>query len=224
MPSLLNLLTQLNSAPVVILGITLIVTIVFVSKISNFLGQWKTNQKFVDKIPTIEAKLTSIDNTIVQIYQKTVSTAVVTTSSPAHLSEVGKNIVKSLEADKILLRNEERLINLVDEENPQNAYDVQQTCFSIVGEHIEKMLTANELEIAKEKSLESGILLSNTLSIFAVLLRDKILEKKGISLKEVDNKKTKYKEKIYYSFCNKISIKLKLLQKRCGDSKGKFRG
>ena len=188
MPSLLNLLTQLNSAPVVILGITLIVTIVFVSKISNFLGQWKTNQKFVDKIPTIEAKLTSIDNTIVQIYQKTVSTAVVTTSSPAHLSEVGKNIVKSLEADKILLRNEERLINLVDEENPQNAYDVQQTCFSIVGEHIEKMLTANELEIAKEKSLESGILLSNTLSIFAVLLRDKILEKKGISLKEVDNK------------------------------------
>ena len=61
--------------------------------------------------------------------------------------------------------------------NPQNAYDVQQTCFSIVGEHIEKMLTANELEIAKEKSLESGILLSNTLSIFAVLLRDKILEK-----------------------------------------------
>ena len=181
MPSLLNLLTQLNSAPVVILGITLIVTIVFVSKISNFLGQWKTNQKFVDKIPTIEAKLTSIDNTIVQIYQKTVSTAVVTTSSPAHLSEVGKNIVKSLEADKILLRNEERLINLVDEENPQNAYDVQQTCFSIVGEHIEKMLTANELEIAKEKSLESGILLSNTLSIFAVLLRDKILEKKGIS-------------------------------------------
>ena len=110
MPSLLNLLTQLNSAPVVILGITLIVTIVFVSKISNFLGQWKTNQKFVDKIPTIEAKLTSIDNTIVQIYQKTVSTAVVTTSSPAHLSEVGKNIVKyrvSLEADKILLRNEE---------------------------------------------------------------------------------------------------------------------
>lgn len=188
MPSLLNLLTQLDSAPVVILGITLIVTIVFVSKISNFLGQWKTNQKFVDKIPTIEAKLTSIDNTIVQIYQKTVSTAVVTTSSPAHLSEVGKNIVKSLEADKILLRNEERLINLVDEENPQNAYDVQQTCFSIVGEHIEKMLTANELEIAKEKSLESGILLSNTLSIFAVLLRDKILEKKGIPLKEVDNK------------------------------------
>ena len=87
MPSLLNLLTQLNSAPVVILGITLIVTIVFVSKISNFLGQWKTNQKFLDKIPTIEAKLTSIDNTIVQIYQKTVSTAVVTTSSPAHLSE-----------------------------------------------------------------------------------------------------------------------------------------
>ena len=192
MPSLLNLLTQLNSAPVVILGITLIVTIVFVSKISNFLGQWKTNQKFVDKIPTIEAKLTSIDNTIVQIYQKTVSTAVVTTSSPAHLSEVGKNIVKSLEADKILLRNEERLINLVDEENPQNAYDVQQTCFSIVGEHIEKMLTANELEIAKEKSLESGILLSNTLSIFAVLLRDKILEKKGISLKEVDNKTLKF--------------------------------
>ena len=188
MPSLLNLITQLDSAPVVILGITLIVTIVFVSKISNFLGQWKTNQKFVDKIPTIEAKLTSIDNTIVQIYQKTVSTAVVTTSSPAHLSEVGKNIVKSLEADKILLRNEERLINLVDEENPQNAYDVQQTCFSIVGEHIEKMLTANELEIAKEKSLESGILLSNTLSIFAVLLRDKILEKKGIPLKEVDNK------------------------------------
>ncbi len=188
MPSLLNLISQLDSAPVVILGITLIVTIVFVSKISNFLGQWKTNQKFVDKIPTIEAKLTSIDNTIVQIYQKTVSTAAVTTSSPAHLSEVGKNIVKSLEADKILLRNEERLINLVDEENPQNAYDVQQTCFSIVGEHIEKMLTANELEIAKEKSLESGILLSNTLSIFAVLLRDKILEKKGISLKEVDNK------------------------------------
>ena len=87
MPSLLNLLTQLNSAPVVILGITLIVTIVFVSKISNFLGQWKTNQKFVDKIPTIEAKLTSIDNTIVQIYQKTVSTAVVTTSSPAHLKK-----------------------------------------------------------------------------------------------------------------------------------------
>ena len=188
MPSLLNLITQLDSAPVVILGITLIVTIVFVSKISNFLGQWKTNQKFVDKIPTIEAKLTSIDNTIVQIYQKTVSTAVVTTSSPAHLSEVGKNIVKSLEADKILLRNEERLINLVEEENPQNAYDIQQTCFSIVGEHIEKMLTANELEIAKEKSLESGILLSNTLSIFAVLLRDKILEKKGIPLKDVDNK------------------------------------
>ena len=188
MPVLLNLISQLDSAPVVILGITLIVTIVFVSKISNFLGQWKTNQKFVDKIPTIEAKLTSIENIIVQIYQKTVSTAAVTTSSPAHLSEVGKNIVKSLEADKILLRNEERLINLVEEENPQNAYDVQQTCFSIVGEHIEKMLTANELEIAKEKSLESGILLSNTLSIFAVLLRDKILEKKGISLKEVDNK------------------------------------
>ena len=60
---------------------------------------------------------------------------------------------------------------------------------------MEGLLSSAELEIAKKKSVENGMLLRHTLSIFAILLRDKVLENKGWSIGDVDKYNPENKEK-----------------------------
>ncbi len=170
--------------------IFLITIIIFAFKIGHFLGGWKDKEEKLNylykEFPSLIATVKVIQKTVDSIYGKIFPNAPIAASSPIKLTETGIGIAQSLKAHDFIIKNETKLKRLVEKENPKNAYDVQQACFSIISRDIEDLLSDEELSIAKKTSVDKGILLHHTLSIFAVILRDKILDDKGWMIGDVD--------------------------------------
>ena len=99
--------------------------------------------------------------------------------SPERLTKVGEEIADAIDANAILDKHHVALSALVNRDNPQTLYDLQQACFSVVDEHLPGMLTPKQLTIAKNKSYQHGIPLENALTVIAVLLRDFLIAEKG---------------------------------------------
>ena len=176
-----------------VLLILLVVCFFVVWKVAKFLGRWESKgedlallkSKWETDIPAIRGSIQLLKITMDDIAQKVNPNAVVSSSSPVNLTDIGKEIASDIKADNFIERNAQKLVALIEKQNPKNAYDVQQACFLIIDE-LEGLLSSAELEIAKKKSVENGMLLRHTLSIFAILLRDKVLENKGWSIGDVD--------------------------------------
>lgn len=97
----------------------------------------------------------------------------------ARITKTGEDIANAIQAQTFLAREEKALEALVEAHNPQNPYDLQQACFAVVEQNAVDLLPDESLSIAKEKALDYGIPLDNALAVIAVLLRDRILAKKG---------------------------------------------
>lgn len=159
---------------------------------------WKSSKANIDSLQSdmqsVKADVGSIsrDMAVLKERVKWIFTIVspdsaVKSSSPAHLTKSGNDIVAALGAESVVRQNLDKLRQLVDEKNPQNAYDLQQACLVITENLVDlNILSAEQLEIAKEKSFAYGIPLDNALLVVAVLLRDILIAEKGWTLDDVD--------------------------------------
>ncbi len=117
------------------------------------------------------------------ILSKLISHSILKSTSPINLTDSGKRIAKMMKADDIINKNLKQFKKFIDKDDPKTPYDLQQTCFFVVDKNIKDILTTPEINIAKQESVKNGIPLDHTLSLFAILLRDKLLAEKGWKIK-----------------------------------------
>ena len=181
-----HLAEQLNSAVFVLL---LILGAAFwvVYKIARLIAVWEDRDNELTKlradwnrdIPPLQAKMNLV-------FQKLYADTSVKAESPTRLTEVGREIVRVLDAESVTETHLGKLRELVDQNAPETAYDLQQECFAVVDRHMPDLLDDAQLRIAKDQALKHGIPLDNALAVFGVLLRDRLAAEKGISLGDPD--------------------------------------
>jgi 16S rRNA C967 or C1407 C5-methylase (RsmB/RsmF family) len=89
-------------------------------------------------------------------------------------------------SDAIFAKYESQLCKLIEKTNTKNAYDIQVESFKIIKENLLNMLDEKELIAIKDEAYDRGIIIDDVIAIFGVLLRNCILQKKGIPIADVD--------------------------------------
>lgn len=181
-----KLIEQLNSSVFVLL-----LVLVAVGYVLHKAGEWK--QTFVqhkDRISDLEKlsnEVIKISTKVDLIYSHVTPNAMTRSHSPISLTDVGIETAKRLHADTMLDKYYPKLKKQLDLNNPQNAYDIQKYAMQIAKVDMMNFIDAYELVSIKDEAFAKGVLLEDIFSIFGVLLRDKVLKEKGISVAEVDH-------------------------------------
>lgn len=180
-----KLIEQLNSSVfilLVILGIAFYFIFLF--------GKW--SQKFLhheDKINNFQGlsdKIIELKTKVDLIYQNTNPNKLVASHSPISLTEMGKAMADTINADKILSEHIDSLVKEVELDAPKNAYDIQVVSMKVAKEKLLSYLNENNLNAIKDEAYAKGILVEDIMTIFGVLLRNQILKNKGIPISDVD--------------------------------------
>lgn len=182
---LMKLLDQLNSSVFVLLGI-LVVTAWGLFKMGAWREIFRQHDDKICKIEGLAEKVVVMGTKVDLIYQLVNPNRPVAAMSPISLTDVGKQIAANINAESLVGRNRERLIAAVETENPKNAYDIQMAAMKVSREKMLSMLNESELLAVKQEAYNRGLLVEDVLSVFGVLLRNMVLEKKGIPIADVD--------------------------------------
>jgi len=181
----IKLIEQLNSCVFVLLAI-LILAFYIIYKIGSWKQTFSFHGKRIDKMENAFDKIISLETKVDLIYQYSNPNATVRASSPANLTKVGLEIAEKIKADDIFKKYATKLVNLVENKKPKNAYDIQQVAFDVCKKEFLNFLNENELKIIKDEAFSKGLLMEDITLVFGILLRNKILEDKNIPIAEVD--------------------------------------
>jgi len=183
------LIQQLNSSVFILLGI-LVFTFIAIAKVSNAIGKWTEKfshqDKKIDKLENLSDKVVELSTKINLIYQNTNPNNPVRSFSPISLTKVGEEIVENIKAEEIFKKYSEKLIKDVELTNPKSAYDIQQLSMMIAREKMVSLLSEEELIIIKKEAFNKGLLIEDIMSVFGILLRNKVLADNNISIADVD--------------------------------------
>lgn len=182
----LKIIDQLNSAVIVLLMILAAVAIGIYKA-----GQWSKVFKFheekITKIEGLADKVLLMGQKVDLIYDNTLGAKrPLAAMSPINLTPVGNEIVEKINANTILARCLSQLEKEVEKEKPNNAYDIQMVAMKIAKEKMVTCLNETELAVVKQEAYNRGLLVEDIMSVFGVLLRNHILNQKGISISDVD--------------------------------------
>lgn len=184
-----SLATHLNSSVFVLLGI-LFSSFVVVYKMAIFLGKWQerlfSQDKRLDKVESIYEKVVMLETKTQLIYENTNRNRAYMTASPIKLTDIGIDIVKKIEGDKMFMRYSSRLKENLEEKNPVHPYDIQMVSINVAKGVMPKIANEADINAVKQQAFEYGILDEDIWGIFGIFLRDKILEERGLLVADVD--------------------------------------
>ena len=107
--------------------------------------------------------------------------------SPVSITELGNQISLELGVEEIISRNWDKIYkNLEDNIHSNNAYDIQEYCMETAAVDTEKFLSDKDLSKLKNYAFKKGNNIQYYTGIFAVIIRDKYLQLKGIDISEID--------------------------------------
>lgn len=180
-----KLIDQLNSSVFILLGmVALSGWILF--RGGRWTERFAHQSEKIEGIAPLTEKVTRLEAKVDLIYQHVNPNCSVQAYSPISLTNVGRDIVARIKAPTILERCYPALREHPDIMAAKNAYDIQAACMRISRTEFEKCLNEAELVAVKQEAYERGNLLEDVLAVFGVLLRNRILEEKGIPVSEVD--------------------------------------
>ncbi len=170
-----------------ILLLILVAIGIIVYKVGKWSVQFGQFDEKVKEVGNNKDRLIRLETKVDLIYQNTLRDPLVMAHSPISLTKTGKDVASKIEAQKIFDKYYSDLKNKIEEEKPKNAYDIQEASMKVARESMENLL--NEEELTAVKAFARGLLVEDIMSIFGILLRDKVLEEKKIPIAEVDKTK-----------------------------------
>jgi hypothetical protein len=187
MPAIFNkLIEQLNSSVFVLLGI-LFCTGWALYKIGKWTEKFQTHEDKITKVEGLAEKVVVMSTKVDLIYDHTLGArGVVAAHSPFTLTDKGKEIADKIKANTILEKYLPKLMGEIDSVNPSNAYDIQMATIKFAKEKMISYLDESELVAVKQQAYENGLLVEDIMAIFGILLRDRVLNKRGLPISDVD--------------------------------------
>jgi len=181
----LKLLEQLNSSVFILLGILVVAAYTLHS-----LGRWRerffNQDKRLDKIESMHDKVVILETKIQLIYENTNPKRAFMSSSPIRLTDFGHDLFGKIGGEKMFPKYIAKLQESVENENPNHPYDIQMIAMNVAKSVLPKIASADDVNAVKQQAFENGILDEDIWGIFGVLLRDKILEERGMPISDVD--------------------------------------
>jgi hypothetical protein len=184
-----KLIEQLNSS-VIVLMLILFVVVWLIYHVGRYREIFGTHIKKLENIDGLGDRMVKLETTVNLIYMNTNPRKLVEAHSPLSLSEEGKKAAETIHADKILGRIHKKLEALVEKEKPKNAYDIQVASMKSTSQMLD-LLNEKELSTIKDYAFQQGLRLEELFPIFGVMLRNIILEERGIPIAEVDKHEPK---------------------------------
>lgn len=121
------------------------------------------------------------------IYKNAPGEALAQSHSPVSLTEKGISVAEEIGADAMIASNWEQIESLLDSQiSDKNAYDIQEFCIETATIELDKLIKPDAIEKVKNYAYNAGQPLAYYAPIFGIKIRDKYLERKGISVDEVD--------------------------------------
>lgn len=180
-----KLIDQLNSSVFVLLGI-LGCAFWAIYKIGKWSEKFRQHGDKITKIENLSEKVIELKTKVDLIYDNTNPRRTVAAMSPISLTDIGNQIVAKIEANKILEKYILKLTKEVESKNPKNAYDIQMAAMEVAKGKMITFLNEEELNAIKQEAYSRGIIVQDILAVFGVLLRNHILNQKGMPISDVD--------------------------------------
>lgn len=144
---------------------------------------WKTGvDTTLEYLKEAVQRLEKHIETILQRLPRPVNPTTIGGQSPLQLTELGKEIAASIEAERIAERH---LSSLAETYRSMNQYEIQEACFDYAATQIMPDLKAHDSAQAKALELyafNNGKPLDELLQIIGIVLRNKVCEKLGIPI------------------------------------------
>jgi len=107
--------------------------------------------------------------------------------SPVTLTAKGHEVAEEIKANEIIARTWNKIYEILEMEiSDKNAYDIQQFCIEGVSVEPEKFIDSAGLTTIKNYAFKQGNPLQLYTRMIGVIIRDKYLKIKGISIDEID--------------------------------------
>ncbi|MCR5588108.1 MAG: hypothetical protein K6F72_00670 [Bacteroidales bacterium] len=121
------------------------------------------------------------------IYKTNPPSPLAQSHSPVSLTKKGEEVSEELGAEEMIAKNWDKIYKALEEDVcDKNAYDIQQYCMETSTVELEKFLDPESIEKIKLYAYKAGMPMAYYAPIFGIPIRDKYLERKGISVEEVD--------------------------------------
>jgi len=185
----LKLIEQLNSS-VFVLMLILVILVWMIYHIGRYREIFGSHSKKLENIDGFGDRMVKLETTVNLIYMNTNPRKMVEAHSPLSLSVEGKKAAEVIHADKILERIHAKLEAFVEESKPKNAYDIQVASLKSTSKILD-LLNEEELNKIKDYAFQQGLRLEDLLPIFGVLLRNIILDERGIPIADIDKHEPK---------------------------------
>jgi len=190
MEAILNkLIEQLNSS-VFVLMLILFVLVWMIYHVGRYKEIFGTHSKKLNSIDGLGERMVKLETTVNLIYMNTNPRKMVEAHIPLSLSEEGKRAATNIHADKILDRIHGKLKAFVEESKPKNAYDIQVASLKATAKILD-LLNEEELIVIKDYAFQQGLRIEDLFPIFGVLLRNLILDERGIPIADIDKHEPK---------------------------------
>lgn len=182
----LELIRQLNSS-VLVLFLILVIVCIVLFKLGEWTNKFKTHDEKVEKLENMADQVISLTTKVDLIYQFTNPHSPIKSHSPLSFTSVGEAILKNIDANGIFEKYKSVLVLEVEKMvSDGNAYDIQQAALSVARSKMLGMLNEQELIKVKDEAFQQGLLIEDIMGVFGLILRNQILNPKGIPLAEVD--------------------------------------
>ena len=182
---LLKLIEQLNSSVFVLLGI-LALAFWLMFKTGKWTEKFQTHEDKINAAQNLGNQVIEIRTKVDLIYNLVNPNRLVAPRSPISLTPTGIEISEKIGANTILQAHIEVLTSAVESEGPKNAYDIQVVSMKVAKEKMLSLLSEKELIAIKDEAYKRGMLVEDIMSVFGVLLRNHVLNKRGIPIADVD--------------------------------------
>jgi hypothetical protein len=145
-------------------------------KFETITGRFDLIDKSINlKFELIESKIDTRENKFTQ------------SKSPISLTPLGEEVALELKLSDRIDKNWQLICKLIDDNTPdKNAYDIQEYCKDIDLTNLEQLLSPTDIVELKQGAFLKGYSMFVFGEIAGVIIRDKYLKEKGISVDEVD--------------------------------------
>ena len=121
---------------------------------------------------------------LIDLLKKFLGEPTLQTTSPISLTEKGVSIASTIDSHDIARKHLETINNSIKKD--ANPYEIQEACFTFAQNDLLKLLDEAKVDKIQAEAFEQGMELKEILKIIAVVIRDKILNKRGHEPKQID--------------------------------------
>lgn len=162
----------------------------FVGGFSGFITSLIKVGKYTNKVDTLENDVRDLKREVREIRDKVIACEtslkerepLTKRESPISLTDKGNKTLKDSGAEKFIDDNFDSLFKKIEGKHPKAAYDIQEISKNV----LEDMQNDDLFNDLKEYAFKEGREIEDIILVAGIHLRDKVLMKKGLNIKDID--------------------------------------